>query len=1059
MIKFNNIFNYKISTICLFAGLYTNAVYSQNSVPISVVQQESTKSIKGVVIDSRTNKPLVGARITYGAHTAKLSNNEGEFELKVNNDWAVIHVSMDGYIQKSVPVVFDKPIEVTLYPIGYTSNYQSTETIFGNNGVLSSTGAMQKAYINAWEQNSESIVTYMQGRMSGVQVIRKSGTPSMGANIFVRNINSLYAQNQPLFIIDGVVYNSEILSPSITTGHENNPLQHIDLRDIQDVTVLKDAVSTAIYGARAGNGIVVVNTTHAKDLATKIDLQVTTGYNFAPKAIPVMKAYDYRSYLNDVLATSSYTGQEIAAMPFNNDNKNNSTYPVYHNETNWQEKVLKSSLDQNYFLRVTGGDNIAKYALSVGYNNEQGIIENTKQDRYSARFNSDLRLAKKLSAQTNISVGYGQQGLKDQGLSSKTNPIFLSLTKAPFLNTNDLAADGTISPNYAEADYFGFSNPMQLIYNGINNKKSYRFHGSIVFDYKFNNNFTLSNLTSVTYDKVQEDFFIPKKGVAKDTVNNMEVYSRLGTQVARYYGIYNDLRLKYTKAFNNELLLEAIGGYRYHHNDSEQDYALGYNSATDQLVSIGNSTGSSRTYGGYIGKWVNQSGYAMSNLTWKNRYLFNVAMALDGSSRFGDKVEEGLKIGNRPYGFFPAAGVAWVASNEDFLKHSEILDLAKFRLSYGVVGNDDIGNFGARQSYKSQNFLGVQGLVRDGVANPYLQWEKVEKLNAGLDLSFAQERLNLSFDWYRHSSKDVLSYNRGNTVSGIDYYLFNNGDLRSQGIDVNIFGRIIDSKVKWDASLTISHEKTKVTRLPETAYTSYAGGTMITRVGDSPNSFYGHTFEGVYSTDVEASAAGLGILNSAGEKVLFKAGDAIFTDRNGDKIIDDKDRTIIGNPNADLYGGLQNIVTYKGWRFGALITYSLGNDVYNYTRSQLESGSTFYNQTELLNNRWKAEGQITSVPKVSYNDPMGNARFSDRWIEDGSYVRLRQVSAEYMIPVDKKIIKYVRIYGTANNLLTFTKYLGYDPEFSQSGNIFHQGVDVTLEPQFKSFQLGIRLGL
>src|SRR5690606_12958964 len=233
----------------------------------------------------------------------KLTDANGVFELNVNNSWAVIQVSMDGYVEKSVPVLFDQAMQIKIYPVGYNSNFESTETVFGDNSVLFAAGSIQKAMINAWEQNSETITSYLQGKLSGVNVVRKSGTPSMGANLFIRNIGSLYAQNQPLYIVDGVVYNAEMLTPSITSGHENNPLQHIDIRDIQDVTVLKDAVSTAIYGARAANGIVVINTTHAKELATKIDLQVRTGYNFSPKAIPMMKSYNYRSYLNDVLAT------------------------------------------------------------------------------------------------------------------------------------------------------------------------------------------------------------------------------------------------------------------------------------------------------------------------------------------------------------------------------------------------------------------------------------------------------------------------------------------------------------------------------------------------------------------------------------------------------------------------------------------------------------------------------------------------------------------------------------------------------------------------------------
>jgi TonB-linked SusC/RagA family outer membrane protein len=1061
-IIFNKV-NSRLGLILLLSSFGGHIAVAQQSIDSARTYLAETHKqlyqVKGTVYDSRTNQAVAGARVTYGDKIAKLTNPKGEFSLEVSSGDAVIEVSMDGYIAKQIPILKNSKLHVKLYPSDYHSLYKSTETVFGENGLLNTAGAIDKLELDAWEQNSETIDSYLQGRMAGLNVVRRSGTPSMGGNVNIRGGQSLYTNNQPLYIVDGIVYNVEHLSPSITTAHLNNALQHIDLRDIQDVTVLKDAVSASIYGARAANGIVVINTNHSREVATQIDLQATTGYNFKSKNLPVMTSYAYRSYLNDILATSHYTGSEIANMPFNDDNPTSSTYPAYHNETNWQNEVMKNSVDQNYFLRVTGGDNIAKYALSVGYNKEKGIIDQTSQDRYTARFNGDMFLTKKFTAQTNISMGYGQQQLKDQGLSPKTNPLFLSLIKAPFLNTNEMAADGTISPNYADADYFGYSNPMQIIQNGINNKKAYRFLGSMVFNYDFSNKFRLSNLTTVTYDKAQENFFIPKKGVAKDTVNNIEVYSRLGTQVARYYSISNDLRLQYKQNFGTESHLQAIGGIRYHKHDSEQDYALGYNSATDQLVSIGNSTAESRVYGGHIGKWANMTGYGLANLTVKNKYIFNGSIAMDGSSRFGNKVDAGIKIADKVYAVFPAAGIAWVLSNEDFLKEITAVNVAKLRLSYGLVGNDDIGNYDARQNYISQNFLGVQGLVRDGVANPYLKWEKVEKVNAGIDLSFFNERLNMTMDLYQNTSRDLLVYNPGNSVSGISYYLYNNGSMRTRGVDISLFGRIIDGAVKWDAGINLGHYKSHMLDLPETTYSRYAGATYITEAGSSPNAFYGYRFDGVYSTSEEASNAGLSILNASNKKISFEAGDAKFFDKNGDKIIDQNDRIVIGDPNPDLVGGFSNAITYKNWKFDALFTFSIGNDVYNYTRAQLESGSTFYNQTELLQNRWRVEGQVTEVPKASYGDPMGNSRFSNRWIEDGSYVRLRQIAVEYGIPVNKKIIKYIRLYGTANNLFTISKYLGYDPEFAQSADSFHQGVDVTMEPIVRSVQFGLRLGL
>jgi TonB-linked SusC/RagA family outer membrane protein len=911
----------------------------------------------------------------------------------------------------------------------------------------------------AWEQNSETFDSYLQGKIAGVQITRKSGTPSMGANVNIRGFNSLYTNNQPLYILDGVIYNAEIHSSSITQGHENNPLQNIDVRDIQNVTVLKDAVATAIYGTKAANGVIIINTNHAKDYATKIDFSATTGINITPKNIPVMDSYNYRSYLNDILSTTTLSGINISNMPFNNDNTNYINYNVYHNETNWQNEIFKSSIDKNYYLKVTGGDNIAKYALSVGYANDNGIIDNTKQDKYTARFNGDLNLSKKLTAQTNISVGYGQQNLKDQSLTSKTNPIFLALTKAPFLNTNEVTSEGLISPNYADSDYFGFSNPMQIIHNGINSKKSYRFLGGVNFDYALTNNIKISNITGVTYDKAQENFFVPQKGIAQDTVNNSVVTSRLGAQVARYFSIYNDLKVNYNKVLNNGHKINTFVGVRYHHNDAEQDYALGFNSATDELVSIGNSSLALRTFGGNIGKWANITTYGLVDYSISDKYIINGSFSIDGSSRFGSKAKGGVILSNKAFGVFPAIGGAWILSSENFLREIENINLLKYRISYGLTGNDDIGNYNARQNYISQNLLGLQGLVREGIANPYLRWETVKKFNTGFDLSMFNERFNLSFDFYQNQTDKMLAYELGHTISGVGAYLNNASAMKTTGIDLSVFGRIFNKKLIWDASINLGKYKNEINSLPQDIYTSVAGATYLTKEGGAANLFYGYKFEGVYSTQVEANTSGLAILDETGTRIPFSAGDAKFIDKNNDKVIDANDRYVIGNPNPDFYGGINNSFSYKNWRLGALFTFSVGNDVYNYTRAVLESGDNIYNQTFALANRWKADGQETTIPKVSYGDPMGNARFSDRWIEDGSYLRLRQLSIEYQFNVNKNIIKYVRLYGTANNLFTFNKYLGYDPEFSMSSNIFNQGIDATLEPQFRSFQLGLRIGL
>jgi TonB-linked SusC/RagA family outer membrane protein len=1051
----------KISVAIVLAMSFNAELYSQETDISSATVDNTAKGqkINGKVVDGRTGTPIAGVNVSVAKYSAKITDQKGEFELQVPHLNTNIQIAIAGYHTKLVPANKINLV-VSLYPETDKSLYERSSTVFGNKDLSQTVGATEILNFNgAWEQNSETIDNYLQGKLAGVQSIRKSGTPSMGANVMIRGFSSLYTQNQPLYIVDGLIYNAEIHSSSITNGHENNPLQNIDIRDIESVTILKDAVATAIYGAKAGNGVIVINTNHARELATKIDFQATTGVNQAPKSIPVMNSFNYRGYLNDVLATSALSGEDIAELPFNNDNMGFVNYPTYHNETNWQKEALRSGVDNSYFLKVSGGDNIAKYALSVGYSSDKGIIDNTQQNKYTARFNSDLRLTKKLSAQTNISLGYGQQDLKDQGFAPNTNPLFLALTKAPFLNTNELAENGTVSPNYADADIFGFSNPLQLLYNGINSKKSYRFLGGVNFDYEINDRIKFTNITGITYDKAQENFFIPSKGIATEIINNSVVNSRLGTQVARYFSLSNDLRGSYSRTFNNKHNLSTIAGIRYQHHNAEQDYALGYNSATDDLVSIGNSNAALRTFGGQIGEWANLTFYGLADFSIANRFILSGSISLDGSSRFGENAKGGVKFGDNAFGVFPAIGAAWILSSENFMKDISSINLLKYRISYGLTGNDDIGNFNARQNYISQNFLGVQGLVRDGVSNSYLRWETVRKFNTGVDLSIFHERLNISVDYYQHTTDHMLTYQNGNSLSGVAYYLDNSGEMKTRGLDLNIFGKITTGKFKWDAGLSLGTYKNEIISLPQTTYTNVAGATYITEIGAAANLFYGYKFKGVYSTEAEATVSNLGIRNSSGTFIPFQGGDAIFENKNGDNIIDENDRYVIGNPNPDFFGGFNNTFSFKNWSLGTLFTFSVGNDAYNYTRANLESGSTFYNQTDALKNRWKVDGQQTNIPRVAFNDPMGNARFSDRWIEDASYLRLRQLSLAYQFNINKSILSSIKIYGTANNLVTFSKYLGYDPEFSMNTDVYRQGIDAALEPQFRSFQLGVRFGL
>jgi hypothetical protein len=328
-------------------------------------------------------------------------------------------------------------------------------------------------------------------------------------------------------------------------------------------------------------------------------------------------------------------------------------------------------------------------------------------------------------------------------------------------------------------------------------------------------------------------------------------------------------------------------------------------------------------------------------------------------------------------------------------------------------------------------------------------------------MGFVQDRLSASVDVYKNKTDKMLIMEQAPTASGFSYMLTNSGAMETSGIEFGVNARIINqSKLKWDVGASIATYKNKVTELPnDRILTSYAGGTILTETGKAANLFYGYKTQGVYSSDEEAATSSKSLRMADGSLLPVKGGNMRFVDVNNDNIIDEGDRQVIGNPNPDFTGSFNTAISWKSFTLDALFTFSKGNDVYNYMRSQLESGATYNNQSTLLLDRWRTQGQVTGIPQASWGDPLGNSRFSDRWIEDGSYLRLRTVSLSYNVKIKPGFFKYITLYTSANNLLTFSRYRGYDPEFSATESIFGQGVDVGLEPQYKSTQAGVRIGL
>jgi len=456
------------------------------------------------------------------------------------------------------------------------------------------------------------------------------------------------------------------------------------------------------------------------------------------------------------------------------------------------------------------------------------------------------------------------------------------------------------------------------------------------------------------------------------------------------------------------------------------------------------------------------STYANADYNYNNRYFLNAAVSMDASSRFGNQTSGGFSLFGNSWGVFPSVNGSWLISSEKFMKYISAVNLLKIRAGYGITGNDDIRDYQTQAYFSSLRFKNVgNGVILTNLANPQIQWETTGRVNLGMDMGLLNDRLNLSLDVYSSNTSNLLTLKQFQDVAGLEAYWSNEGKLSNKGAEFTMNAKLINLKnLHWELGLSVGHYVNKITELPNGSYTTQVyGGEVLTSVGNSAGVFYGYKTLGVFATEAQATASNLKIQNNNGSFTSFGAGDVIFEDAHKDGVIDAKDKQIIGNPNPKLYGTISNKFSYKKLTLSALFTYSYGNDVYNYQRSQLEAGTDFSNQSTTMLTRWVTEGQVTDQPKAVYGDPMGNARFSDRWIEDGSYIRLKTIMLSYNIPIKNNFIEGINIWVSANNVFTFTNYLGGDPEFSTQNSVLFQGVDAGLIPLSRSYYVGLKFNL
>ena len=1054
---------YFCSIMAFVLFLSVNAVKAENK-----VVGKTSKLVTGLVRDAHTKLPIDAAQISVLNNSiSATSNSDGIFSIEVTSREQVLVVSAYDYSVREIPVQNKDSVVIELYSDAFSDYYKKIEVISGT-GNNSTLVPAVKGVTDFNQSEAVSADELIENELGGdVRSISRSGVAGMGSALFVRGYNSLNTNAQPLFVVDGVIWNNLYDVESLHGGFFSNPLNDLNVSDIASITVMKDG--TSIYGSKAANGVIIIKTKRGTGFVTKINLNVLTGITTQPTNIPLMNADQFKIYESDMIGTAGISNNDISKFMFLQDDPSKSTYNTYHNNTKWIDNTYQTGVTQSYSISANGGDEKALYYFSLGYTGVKGIVKTTDLQRINARFNADFNLSKFFTMGLNIGFANIDRKLMDDGVNKYTSPTWLSMIKAPFLNPYNFTSTGSKTLDYAYTDELGIGNPLAIINFSNNSLRQYSFNIGGIPTFHFSPELTLSSQFDFSLNKTTEDYYSPMLYAAPRLIEGYGyALNTHMNQVMRNIGLFDDTRLSYKKQLGRLNQLAVLLGWRYLSNYYESDFIEGHNSGSNSSTTLPGSFDPSFSRATGINNRTNSlSNYMNIDYNFDNRYFLSVATSVDGSSRFGNETKGGFSLFGHSWGVFPSVNAAWLVSSEKFMKNLSCINLLKLRAGYGITGNDAIEDYSSMAYFSTVRFYTqANGIVLSNIANPQIQWETTKRVNVGADLGLFNERLSLSFDYYTGITQDLLTLKVLPIISGLGSYWSNDGKLSNKGFEFSANLKLLNFKsLKWEVGASAGHYVNQILSLPGSDYTTQVyGGEVLTAVGQPAAVFYGYKTNGVYATQAEAVADNLKIQNPNGSFTNFGAGDIRFVDKpdangNKDGIINANDKQIIGNPNPLLYGAINSKITFYKFTLSTLFTYSYGNDVYNYQRSQLESGLDYSNQSTAMLSRWTAEGQNTMQPKAVYGDPMGNSRFSDRWIEDGSYLRLKSLTLAYSLPLKSNFIEGFSVWVSANNLLTFTKYLGSDPEFSSGNSVLFQGIDNGLVPLSKSYYIGFKFNL
>ena len=1034
--------------------------------------QEKKLTIKGKVT-SKDNEVLVGAGVSEkGKNNASQTNSNGEFTLTVSDSNATLVISFVGYETVEIPINGRTVINSTLE----TSSSTMNEVVVIGYGAVEKkdlTGSVSR--VNISDLTKAPVVSFQQalgGRVAGVQVSSIDGQPGEGLNIVIRGNNSLTGSNSPLYVIDGFPM-------------EDFNSNSLNIAEIESIDILKDASATAVYGARGSNGVVIITTKKGKVGDARVTYSGNAGYSDASNSdLDVMGPYEFIKLQLEIDAPRT------AALYFTNSDPAGParTLEDFKNlkGINWYDRMVNTAAFQNHSIGVSGGTTKTKYLLSASYLNQDGVVIRSGFDRLQGRFNIDQVIGKKFKVGLNLNFADSKvRGIKPReqtskavgsGTTQQNNLFYSAWTYRPISGYDTDLENEEVDPA-AETYLY---NPLRSAENEYQLEKNRNLMMNAFLEYDISKSFKLrvtgsTNLLGARTELLNNS--LTRSGSPKTAVGRTNGVNG-GLWQEEVVDLSNENSLTYTKKFNENHQLTAVGVFSVQSRKSNRfgykanlipNEALGLSGIDEGVVFDKESTSSS---------WGLMSFTSRVNYNLFKKYLFTATFRADGSSKFPT---------NNKWGYFPSGAFAWRIGDEPFMKNIQFISNAKLRTSYGITGNNRVSDFGYLPNmllgtyypFGSSATASLPAYYLGRIANPNLKWESTGQFDAGLELGFLKNRLELEVDYYHKRTYDLLLNSQISSSTGYASATVNIGKTQNQGLELTLNSKNITTKnFNWNSNINISFNQNKLVGLSNgedlrlsaipSFSTNFSSPGWISRVNDQLVHYYGFVYDGVYQySDFNAIPGGYelkgdmpptaGLLGTAARQ----PGDAKYKDLNNDGVVNDADQTLIGNPYPKHVGGFNNNFTFKNFDLNVFFQWSYGNEIFNGNNifmNGLNGAALNRNVLATYANRWRPDNQNTDIPRSGSNGISGV--LSSRYIEDGSFLRLKTISLGYNFKKDFiKGLKSARVFASAQNLYTWTNYSGPDPEVSTKGYGLTPGFDFSAYPIAQTIVFGLNITL